>query len=107
MTTPEGRIKAKVRAVLDRPEIWSFWPVPSGYQAATLDVLCAIEDRFSGLEGGIARFFAIECKRHGKTLTERQKGERARMKAVGAEVFRVNSDEEVEALRAWIEKQLA
>lgn len=66
MTTPEKRVKDKVRSIFNGyPGIYSYWPVPSGYGRTTLDVL--------GCYRG--HFFSIETKAPGKKPTLRQQGE--------------------------------
>lgn len=63
MTTPEGHVKAKLRKLLDEyPNIYTYWPVPSGFGRTTLDVL--------GCYRG--RFFTVETKAEGKQPTARQ-----------------------------------
>lgn len=109
MTTPEGKVKAKVRAVLDRPEIWSFWPVPSGYQAATLDVLCCIKTPFERLTGTYGvEFFAIEVKRpDGKgRKAARQKDLIQTLRMLSAKIFVIENDLGVEELNQWIKQKL-
>lgn len=63
--TPEGKVKAAVRKVLDnfKSELDTFWPVPSGYGPSHLDcIICAW-----------GRFVSIETKAPGKKPTPRQK----------------------------------
>lgn len=62
-TTPEGRVKLKVRDLLaEYAGMYSYWPVPSGYGKASLDIL--------GCYRG--RFFSVETKAPGKKPTLRQ-----------------------------------
>lgn len=84
-TTPEGKIKALVRARLKRlGGVYSFMPVQQGLGASTLD--------FLGCYKGF--FFAIETKKNGETpLTPRQLGCKAEMEAAGAMVFVVYDEE--------------
>lgn len=60
--TPEGKVKAKVRAYLKSIGAYVFSPVQQGLGVSTLDLLCCID----GL------FFAIEVKRPGGKPTPRQ-----------------------------------
>lgn len=64
MTTPEGKIKAKLKKALDKafPGHYRFMPVQTGYGAKTLDFLLCIR----------GRFVAIETKAPGKQLTPLQ-----------------------------------
>jgi hypothetical protein len=66
MATPEAAVKLKLRKILAKygQELYSFWPVPSGYGASSLDVL--------GCYRG--RFFSVETKGKGKKPTLRQQG---------------------------------
>lgn len=64
--TPEGKVKAKLRRVLDHYDaMYTYWPVPSGFGKTTLDVI--------GCYRG--RFFSVETKAPGKKPTLRQVGE--------------------------------
>jgi len=58
----ERKLKVEVMAMLNEAGAWTFMPVPTGMQAATLD--------FLGCYKG--RFFAIETKRPGEVPTPRQ-----------------------------------
>lgn len=109
MTTPEGRIKAKVNKVLQDPNIapylWMFMPVPSGYQKATLDYLCVVCP--VNIYKTMPVFFAIETKKPGDVPTFRQQDLindlRDRM---NARVFVIDDDTGVARLRKWLETLL-
>lgn len=92
--TPEGKIKEKVKKILDprRPRLYYDMPVPSGYGKSTLD--------FVGCYFG--RFFAVETKKPKGRLTYRQEGTRDDMRAAGGKVFEVIGDEGLGALEAWL-----
>lgn len=77
MATPEGKVKAKVKALLTKYGAYQFWPVQTGYGAATLDCL--------GTHDGI--FLSIETKAPGKKLTPRQEDTALRMREAGGIVF--------------------
>jgi len=63
-TTPEGKVKAKVKARLKELGAYQFWPVQTGRGAATLDCL-------GGYRGV---FFAVETKKDSKSqMTARQR----------------------------------
>jgi len=53
--TPEGETKAKLKRWFKAHGIYNWWPVQTGYGAATVDCLSC----WNG------RFVAIECKREG------------------------------------------
>jgi hypothetical protein len=49
--TPEGRIKAKVKALLKRYGIWFFYPFSFGAGTAGIpDIVCIIRGQFVGIE---------------------------------------------------------
>jgi hypothetical protein len=86
--TPEGRVKAFVKRVLNRfaesrdVHIWTHWPVQTGYGAPTLDM--------EGCLNGYA--FAIETKAPGEKLTARQELTRADMEKSGKKVFVIGEE---------------
>ena len=62
-TTPEGKIKDKVRKALEDMDIYYTMPVTGGYgNSGVPDILACVE----------GRFFGIECKARGKTPTALQ-----------------------------------
>jgi|SRR5262245_5582552 len=75
--TPEGRVKDKVKELLDEAGAYHNWPVPGGYGIPTLDCF--------GCHRGM--FFAIETKAPGKHLTPRQEFTKSQMELAGAVVF--------------------
>jgi hypothetical protein len=50
MSTPEGKVKAKVKDVLKKHGAYSFMPVQTGYGDKTLDFLCCVNGHFIGIE---------------------------------------------------------
>ena len=62
MSTPEGKVKARVKKILKIAGAYQHWPVQTGYGAACLDC--------HGCYNGI--YFAIETKAPGKHPTPRQ-----------------------------------
>ena len=54
MLTPEGRVKAGIRAALKAVGAYQFWPVQTGYGSSTLDCLACVpllgEGHFLGIE---------------------------------------------------------
>jgi hypothetical protein len=65
MATPEGKVKASIRKVLDsyKSGVYYEMAVPYGYGKSGLD--------FTGCANG--RYFSIEAKAPGKRPTDRQK----------------------------------
>lgn len=100
MATPEGKVKTKVKALLNSYEgVYHFWPVQTGYGAAALDCHAS----FRG------KAFYIETKAPGKKPTRRQYSTADEMTDSGAPVFVIGSalvDGEysgMAALRAWLD----
>lgn len=79
--TPEGRVKAKVKAILDKYEVYHFWPVQTGMGGRTLDCI--------GCVAGY--FFSIETKAPGGKPTKFQEHTIREMKRRGAYVFVIDS----------------
>ena len=61
-STPEGKVKDKVKRLLAKYGAYQFWPVQTGYGAPTLDCLACYKGYFIG----------IETKAPGKHPTPRQ-----------------------------------
>src|SRR5262245_14079351 len=56
MTTPEGRVKAKLRRLLSAyANVYTYWPVPTGFGTTTLDVLGCYRGRFFNVETKAAK----------------------------------------------------
>ena len=50
-TTPEGRVKRKVVAVLKKYDIWYFFPANNGFGIAGIpDIIAVIDGVFTGIE---------------------------------------------------------
>lgn len=75
--TPEGKVKAQVKALLDEHGAYHNWPVPGGYGIPMLDAV--------GCHCG--EFFAIETKAPGQHMTPRQEFTKTQMELAGAKVF--------------------
>ena len=95
--TPEGKIKFKIKKVLDKYEssIYSYMPVPGGYGKQTVDYLGC----FHG------RFFAIEAKRPGKDPTTKQAQVLADVMIAGGMTFVINDDESLARFERWLEQK--
>lgn len=98
-TTPEGRIKNKIKKVLDKylARLYVYMPVPSGYGMPSLDFVCSVD-----VGGGAGLAFAIEAKRPGEVPTPRQQGTMAAMVTGGVRVFVIDGDLGCEALETWL-----
>lgn len=92
MSTPEGKVKAKVKALIKQLNfewqliqdchIYTHWPVQTGFGAPTLDCI--------GCHRG--HFFAIETKAPGGVLTARQQATIREMGEAGAKVFVIGEE---------------
>lgn len=92
MRTPEGIIKDKVKAVLKKHKAWWHMAVVNGMGEPTLD--------FTVCLSGWAIF--IETKAPGKKPTPRQEVTIAAMRAAGAQVFVISTEEQVQQLDAHL-----
>lgn len=95
MTTPEGRIKNKIKEILDLylGRIYVYMPVPSGYGKTTVDYLIC----FKGL------FIAIEAKKPRGKPTARQHLTLEDVRAADGVTFVVNDDESLGVLKLFLE----
>lgn len=100
--TPEGKIKQKIKKLLDHDKIWYYMPVPFGYGATTIDFICAVRTR------NIPILFTIEGKRPGASPTPRQElfMEDIRTR-VNAKTWVIDDDISLERLRQWLHKMLS
>jgi hypothetical protein len=92
--TPEGKVKAAVRAVLGRygEDVYTYMPVPGGYGRSALD--------YMGFASGFG--FAIETKRKGAVLTPRQQLTMEQMQRAGGRVFVIDGPDGLEELDRWL-----
>src|SRR5262245_1206234 len=96
VTTPEGAVKRKLRKLLDDyPDVYTYWPVSTGFGKTTLDVL--------GCYRG--RFFEVETKAPGKKPTLRQQVEIESIgRAMGKTCVITGTDCPVyDELRQWLD----
>ncbi|MDE4913484.1 hypothetical protein PQI07_22650 [Methylobacterium sp. 092160098-2] len=83
--TPEGKVKKKVKDLIAQyPHVYSEWPVPGGYGKSGLDCWGIID----------GKAFAVETKRAGQVLTDRQTKCMNEMLAAGGAVFVVAGDDQ-------------
>lgn len=95
MQTPEGIQKQLVKRFLGEIGAYQFWPVQTGYGAATVDCLACIA----------GRFIAIEVKKEGyrpSDFTKRQQLTMQQMHCAGATVIAGDGSEIVNALKNHI-----
>ncbi len=79
--TPEGKVKAQVKKVLEKLGAYYFMPATGGYGKS------GVPDFVGCIEG---KFFAIECKAGKGKLTELQEREIQKIKNEGGAAFVVN-----------------
>jgi hypothetical protein len=97
--TPEGRIKGRVKAVLNRYGVYYLMPVQFGFGATGVDFHCVKRWR------GMAIAFFIETKAEDKPLTPRQElFLKNRREKQSARTFVIDDDWGVKLLIAWLEK---
>lgn len=100
MSTPEGKVKDKVKEILREFDVYWHCPVQNGMGAPGLDFWCC----YRGI------FFAIETKAPGKTPTPRQLITIAQVRKAGGMVFVIDGTYGVDAavlttyegLRLWL-----
>ena len=81
--TPEGKIKSMINKVLAKHGVWVFMPVPSGFQATSIDYFCCYK----------GRFITIEAKAPGKKPTSRQEYVLGLIREHGGHTFVVDGDD--------------
>ncbi len=92
MTTPEGKVKARVKKLLAAHGAYWHCPVQNGMGAPSLD--------FVGCYRG--RYFAIEAKAGNKGMTPRQETTAEEIRAAKGLVFLVNDVEGLDILEEWL-----
>jgi hypothetical protein len=94
MSTPEGKVKDLVKKALKKfPEVYSWWPVPSGYGESALDCVYCVNGHFG----------MIETKAPGKKMTARQEECARRVRAAGGVVFEIDGKpEQIRELEAYL-----
>lgn len=90
--TPEGRVKAKVKRILDALGCWHFSPQSGIYGVS------GIPDLVGCYKG---KFFAIECKAGKNTTTALQDKAIEQIRAAGGVAIVVN-ETNVDDLQAWL-----
>jgi hypothetical protein len=91
--TPEGKIKARIKKLLDGYDrVFYFMPVPSGYGMTTIDYFVCMDGIFVG----------IEAKAPGKKPTARQEGTLADIRAAGGSTFVIDDEQGIVALDTFL-----
>lgn len=90
--TPEGLVKKRTKLILDRHEVYYFFPPANGYGRTGIpDVICCVNGYFIG----------IECKAGKNTPTALQSREIDKIVAAGGVAMVVN-EENLEVLEDLI-----
>ena len=85
MSTPEAKVKAQVKKLLEAEKIWHFFPAANGYGRAGIpDIIACVN--------GI--LLAIECKAGKGTTTALQDRELQRIRDAGGSALTVNDTPE-------------
>jgi hypothetical protein len=93
-TTPEGKVKKAITAVLKkRAGLWYNMPVPYGYGQQSLDYIGCYK----------SYFFAIEAKAPGRTTSSRQDETLRQMREAGAKTFVIDGPAGIEELEQWMD----
>ena len=95
--TPEGKVKKRVKAILDELKVYHFSPMQNGMGRAGIPDIVACH-------GG--KFIGIECKAGDNKPTALQERELNRILNAGGEAFVIN-EENIEQLREeliWMNK---
>jgi Holliday junction resolvase len=91
-TTPEGKVKAKVRALLKKHNVYHFMPATGGYgRSGVPDII--------GCYNGC--FFAIECKAGNNKPTALQLRELDNIAKAGGDIFIIN-ETNVDQIEAFL-----
>jgi Holliday junction resolvase len=81
--TPEGRVKAKVKALLNKHNIYHFMPATGGYGRSGIPDIIGCYNGY---------FFAIECKAGNNKPTALQLRELDNIAKAGGDIFIVNEN---------------
>jgi len=97
--TPEAKVKAKVKKLLDELHIYYFFPATYGYGRSGVPDIVGC---FLGL------FVAVECKAGKGKLTALQESEIAKIKKAGGFTFVAREDniDELKGLLTWLIQEL-
>lgn len=92
-STPEGRVKDKIKRLLKHYGAWYYMPVSIGMgQHGIPDFVCC----YNG------KLFGIEAKAEGKKPTVLQLKQKSLIEAAGGAWFLVDNDESLMGVEQWI-----
>ena len=95
MATPEGRVKARIRAVLKKFGVWFYSPVSNGMGVHGIPDFVCVHN---------GRSLMVEAKAGGKQPTERQAVQIEAIRRAGGTVFIVNDETGTTELEAWLQE---
>jgi len=90
--TPEGKVKARVRRMLDAASVYHFMPATGGYGRS------GVPDLVGCCNG---KFFAIECKAGKGKTTALQENELRKIKEAGGIALVINEDNIMDVSLIW------
>ena len=90
--TPEGKVKEKVKRLLQRHNVYWFMPVQNGLGAVGLDFHCCVN----------GKAFFIETKAGNKKPTPRQENTMNTIRLSGGKCFVVNEASGYDTLELWL-----
>ena len=93
MSTPEGKVKARVKTLLKQRGAYWHMPVQNGMGAPALDFHVCHRGRYAG----------VETKAPGKKPTARQTLTANEIAAAGGAIFFIDGDEGLKELATWME----
>ena len=93
MSTPEKKVKDKVKKVLEDLQCYYFFPATHGYGRSGVPDIIGCYKGF---------FFAIECKAGKGTTTALQQREIRRIEEAGGSAIVINENN-IEELQTWLE----
>lgn len=93
MSTPEGKVKTRVKSILKKHKVYYHMPVQNGMGAPSLDFTCCCN----------GHYFAIETKAGKKGPTPRQEETIKMIEAAGGKTFLVNDVSGEVELENWLE----
>jgi hypothetical protein len=97
--TPEGTVKAAVKALLDQFVVYYFSPAANGYGRAGIpDIICCVRGKY--MDG---KFLAIECKAGKGKVTALQDKAMEDIRGAGGITFVINDEDSLDGLKTWLE----
>lgn len=93
MSTPEHKVKEKVKKLLRKYGVYWHCPVMNGMGSPTLDFVCCLN----------GRYITIETKAPGGKPTKRQEITMGEVRAAGGFVFVVAVDRDFDILEAYLQ----